>query len=432
MKAKRLISLFLIFTIMSTTLSFGAEVLVQSPDLGQIRAEERNTELTSELSIYSDAVILIENKTGKTLYEKNSEKKMYPASTTKILTAILTIEKGNLEDEVTVSKTALAQMKSGYSSAYLSEGEVMSVENLLTVLLVHSANDASNVLAEYISGSIDNFVDLMNEKAKELGCENTHFVTTNGLHDDNHYTTAKDLATIARYCMQNETFRKIVSMKTCTIPATNKSDKRIYRNTNDMLNPTSIYYYPNCIGIKTGYTSEAKNCLVSACSKNGLQLIAVVLGASLTENNKSARYTDSKTLYDYAYSNYAIQTIAKASSVLGTIEVNHATSETKTLDLILENDITALVNTNDNNNVEPEIKLNNEISAPIAANSVVGQATFSLNGETYTANLLASHDVSRKDTLIKVLRIVLILIILIIIFFIFLKAIKKRNFRKKY
>ena len=432
MKAKRLISLFLIFTIMSTTLSFGAEVLVQSPDLGQIRAEERNTELTSELSIYSDAVILIENKTGKTLYEKNSEKKMYPASTTKILTAILTIEKGNLEDEVTVSKTALAQMKSGYSSAYLSEGEVMSVENLLTVLLVHSANDASNVLAEYNSGSIDNFVDLMNEKAKELGCENTHFVTTNGLHDDNHYTTAKDLATIARYCMQNETFRKIVSMKTCTIPATNKSDKRIYRNTNDMLNPTSIYYYPNCIGIKTGYTSEAKNCLVSACSKNGLQLIAVVLGASLTENNKSARYTDSKTLYDYAYSNYAIQTIAKASSVLGTIEVNHATSETKTLDLILENDITALVNTNDNNNVEPEIKLNNEISAPIAANSVVGQATFSLNGETYTANLLASHDVSRKDTLIKVLRIVLILIILIIIFFIFLKAIKKRNFRKKY
>ena len=432
MKAKRLISLFLIFTIMSTTLSFGAEVLVQSPDLGQIRAEERNTELTSELSIYSDAVILIENKTGKTLYEKNSEKKMYPASTTKILTAILTIEKGNLEDEVTVSKTALAQMKSGYSSAYLSEGEVMSVENLLTVLLVHSANDASNVLAEYISGSIDNFVDLMNEKAKELGCENTHFVTTNGLHDDNHYTTAKDLATIARYCMQNETFRKIVSMKTCTIPATNKSDKRIYRNTNGMLNPTSIYYYPNCIGIKTGYTSEAKNCLVSACSKNGLQLIAVVLGASLTENNKSARYTDSKTLYDYAYSNYAIQTIAKASSVLGTIEVNHATSETKTLDLILENDITALVNTNDNNNVEPEIKLNNEISAPIAANSVVGQATFSLNGETYTANLLASHDVSGKDTLIKVLRIVLILIILIIIFFIFLKAIKKRNFRKKY
>ena len=307
MKIKKLINIFLIFTIISTTFIINKNYSYAENDI--------------DLHIYSDAVILIENQTGKTLYEKNSEQKMYPASTTKILTAILAIEKGNLSDKVTVTKSAIAQMKSGYSAAYLSEGEIISVEELLEVLLVHSANDASNVLAEYISGSIENFVNLMNEKAIQLGCTNTHFVTTNGLHDDNHYTTAKDLAIITRYCMQNETFRKIVSMKKCVIPATNKSNERIYKNTNDLIIPSSVYYYPGCIGIKTGFTSEAKNCLISACSKNGLQVIAVVLGSSVTENHKSARYVDSKTLYDYTYSNYSIQNIAKASSIIKTIEV---------------------------------------------------------------------------------------------------------------
>ena len=420
---------FLIFTILllasilillfNTNFSY-AEDLIDSGIL-------QNTENTinDNLKIYSDAVILIENQTGKTLYEKNSEQKMYPASTTKILTAILSIEKGNLNDKVTVSKTAIAQMKPGYTSAYLSEGEIISVEDLLKVLLINSANDASNVLAEYISGSIDSFVTLMNEKSKELGCTNTHFVTTNGLHDDNHYTTAKDLAIIARYCMQNETFRKIVSMKKCVIPATNKSEERIYKNTNDLINPTSGYYYPSCIGIKTGFTSEAKNCLISACSKNGLQVIAVVLGASITENHKSARYVDSKTLYDYTYSNYSIQNIAKASSVIETIEVKNATDETKSLDLKLEKDLNVLVNNKDNENIKTEIVLKDNISAPIATNSVVGNITYIVGADKYTINLLASHDVEKKENIIWILRLSLFLILLILIIFIIYKISKK-------
>lgn len=420
---------FLIFTILllasilillfNTNYSY-AEDLIDSGIL-------QNTENTinDNLKIYSDAVILIENQTGKTLYEKNSEQKMYPASTTKILTAILSIEKGNLNDKVTVSKTAIAQMKPGYTSAYLSEGEIISVEDLLKVLLINSANDASNVLAEYISGSIDSFVTLMNEKSKELGCTNTHFVTTNGLHDDNHYTTAKDLAIIARYCMQNETFRKIVSMKKCVIPATNKSEERIYKNTNDLINPTSGYYYPSCIGIKTGFTSEAKNCLISACSKNGLQVIAVVLGASITENHKSARYVDSKTLYDYTYSNYSIQNIAKASSVIETIEVKNATDETKSLDLKLEKDLNVLVNNKDKENIKTEIVLKDNISAPIATNSVVGNITYIVGADKYTINLLASHDVEKKENIIWILRLSLFLILLILIIFIIYKISKK-------
>jgi len=420
---------FLIFTILllasilillfNTNFSYAEDLI----DSGILQNTENTT--NDNLKIYSDAVILIENQTGKTLYEKNSEQKMYPASTTKILTAILSIEKGNLNDKVTVSKTAIAQMKPGYTSAYLSEGEIISVEDLLKVLLINSANDASNVLAEYISGSIDNFVTLMNEKSKELGCTNTHFVTTNGLHDDNHYTTAKDLAIIARYCMQNETFRKIVSMKKCVIPATNKSEERIYKNTNDLINPTSGYYYPSCIGIKTGFTSEAKNCLISACSKNGLQVIAVVLGASITENHKSARYVDSKTLYDYTYSNYSIQNIAKASSVIETIEVKNATDETKSLDLKLEKDLNVLVNNKDKENIKTEIVLKDNISAPIATNSVVGNITYIVGADKYTINLLASHDVEKKENIIWILRLSLFLILLILIIFIIYKISKK-------
>ena len=420
---------FLIFTILllvsiltllfNTNFSYAEDLI----DSGILQNTENTT--NDNLKIYSDAVILIENQTGKTLYEKNSEQKMYPASTTKILTAILSIEKGNLNDKVTVSKTAIAQMKPGYTSAYLSEGEIISVEDLLKVLLINSANDASNVLAEYISGSIDSFVTLMNEKSKELGCTNTHFVTTNGLHDDNHYTTAKDLAIIARYCMQNETFRKIVSMKKCVIPATNKSEERIYKNTNDLINPTSGYYYKSCIGIKTGFTSEAKNCLISACSKNGLQVIAVVLGASITENHKSARYVDSKTLYDYTYSNYSIQNIAKASSVIETIEVKNATDETKSLDLKLEKDLNVLVNNKDNENIKTEIVLKDNISAPIATNSVVGNITYIVSADKYTINLLASHDVEKKENIIWILRLSLFLILLILIIFIIYKISKK-------
>ena len=382
------------------------------------------------LNIYSDSVIIVENSTGKVLYEKNAEQKMYPASTTKIVTAILAIEKGNLKDKTTVSRAAIAGMKPSYSSAYLVEGEIMSVEDLLKVLLVHSANDASNVLAEYISGSIEKFVSLMNQKVQELGCNNTHFVTTNGLHDDNHYTTAKDLSIIARYCMKNSAFRHIVSMKTCTIHATNKCGERSYKNTNDLINTTSIYYYPYCVGIKTGYTSEAKNCLISACTKNRMQLIAVVLGATYTDNNSSARYIDSKTLYEYAYNNYSFETIAKANSIIDTIEVRRATNETKKLNLILQNDITALINNVNKNDISYEVNIDETLEAPIALNSVVGTVTYSIGGESYTENLLASHTVERDKSLITIIRIVfliLIVIIFIILIIIILKKFKKKN-----
>ena len=429
MKSKKIAILLLIMILFSTN-SF-AEDATNETNLEQnsinVSTSEDNSSVS--LNINSEAVILIENTTGKTLYEKNSEQKMYPASTTKILTAIIVIENSNLDDIVTVSQTAISNIPSGYSSAYLNAGEEISVDNLLKVLLIHSANDAANVLAEHVSGSIDQFVNLMNEKAQELGCANTHFVTTNGIHDDNHYTTARDLSIIARYCMKNPIFREYVSTPRCTIPATNKSQERTYKNTNDLINISSAYYYPGCIGVKTGYTSEAKNCLISACNKNGLQLIAVVLGSG-SVNGKSARYLDSKTLYDYGYSNYSMKTISQKSSVLETITVPHATKETKDLDLILEDNVVALVRNNSSTNISPEISVSGNISAPISANSVIGTATYTIDGQTYTSNIIASHDVIQNDNLyfILIFSLIGIISILIIIFMILKTHKKKKNF----
>ncbi len=186
-----------------------------------------------------------------------------------------------------------------------------------------------------------------------------------------------------------------------------KSGERKFKNTTDLEVIGSKYYYPGCIGVKTGFTSQAQNCLISAVSKNNLQLIAVVLHCNLTDDKKSARYVDSKTLYDYAYSTYTFKEIAKASSIINKIEVKGGSKETKILDLKLQNSIIALVNKNSISQVIPEIKLNNNISAPIAHNAILGQAVYTIDGQSYTTNLLATHSVEKDESTILYLRIAL-------------------------
>lgn len=391
-------------------------------------ATQTSSENTPNIS--AEAAILIDASTGTILFEKNSENKMYPASTTKILTAIIAIEKCNLGDTVTVQNSAIKAIPSGYSSAYLSEGEQITVKDLLKVFLVHSANDAGNVLAEHISGSIDNFSNLMNEKAEEIGCKNSHFLNPSGIHDENHYTTAKDLAEIASYCMKNSTFRSIVSMKNCTIDKTNKSDARTYKNTNDLLNPSSKYYISECVGIKTGYTSEAKNCLISAFTKNKLNLISVILGAPVLESGESTRCIDSTTLYKYGYSTYSVETLATKGDSIKNIEIDNATEETKNLSLILENDVTLLKNTK-NPNDSSEIKLKNNISAPIKENDIIGTVTYTSCGLEYTTNLLASHDVVAKIDYKNIIILIITFVIIILILILILKMQKHNKMKSK-
>ena len=202
------------------------------------------------------------------------------------MTAILTLENCKLTDTATVSHNAIYSVPLDYSHAYLVEGEKLTINQLLHLLLIPSANDAAVVLAEHIAGSSDSFVAMMNTRAVELGCKSTHFVNSNGIHSTDHYTTAYDLALMGRYAMQFEDFRKIVKIPEYTLPATDKYLKsdRFFKTTNALLienhtDKVDNYYYEYATGIKTGYTQAAGDCIVASAEKNGKEYILVILGA---------------------------------------------------------------------------------------------------------------------------------------------------------
>lgn len=376
----------------------------------------------NNLSLYSEAGILIDSKTGKVLYGKNENVKMFPASTTKILTAIITIENCNLSDKVTASREAIISIPPGYSNAEIQPNDTISVQDLLNVFLIHSANEAGYILAEHISGSIENFANLMNEKAKEIGCTNTHFTNPSGIHNENHYSTAYDMSLIAQYCMKNETFRKIVSTPYITFSPSEGKQLKFY-NTNDLIINTSKYYYKYAIGIKTGYTSQAKNCLISASSKDGLELIAVILGAAHSEEVSSTRYVDTINLFNYGFDNYKSTEILARDSVIKNVEVENATKDTKDLSLLAKDTISVLVPKNINiDTLEPSIEINN-LSAPISEGAVVGKITYNINGENYSTDLVAGNSVIRSDIKTLIVQIVLAILFLCIL----TKLLKKKK-----
>lgn len=389
----------------------------------------------SDITTYSPKVLVMEASTGKVIYEKDGYSKSYPASTTKIMTAILTLEHCKLTDTATVSHEAIFTVPVGYSHAYLQEGEELTIEQLLHVLLIPSANDAANVLAEHIAGSISSFTTMMNTKALELGCTGTNFVNANGIHNTNHYSTAYDLALMGKYAMQNETFRKIVSTTKYTLPATNKYPEptRFFKQTNLLIVPddrdrVDNYYYPYTTGIKTGYTDAAGNCIVASAKKDDVEYIVVILGAQNTENGLSARYIDCKKLFDYAFENYKTYTINEKNSVLKQVKISNASLATKNLDLIVQDEI-KLVLKNDTNvsNITPTIEISSDLVAPISANSVIGTITYNVDGNTYTSNLLAGKDVKESNGFTSFLTVVSILIVIFLLY----KLLKNNNKKKK-
>ena len=377
---------------------------------------------SAEPKVYSEAALLIDSNTGKILFSKNENEKKYPASTTKILTAILAIENCNLDDVVTVDYDSIMQVPAGYTVAALQVGEQLTVKQLLQVMLIHSANDAANVLAKHVGGSMESFESMMNSKLSEIGCENSHFTNPSGKHDNNHYTTAVDLAKIMNYCIKNDTFKEISSSKYCIIPATNKYEERMYTNSNELLvkdtrEISSNYYYPYVIAGKTGYTAEAKNCLVSVAKKDDLQLICVVLGGVRTDDGLSARFVDSKNLFEYGYNNFILKKIRDTGSIAKQIEVPKATKDTKDLDLITTNEIIALINQNNlDKEFEPEIILNDNIEAPITEGDTIGKLTYNIEGIEYTTNLVASHSVKKDNSLFFFIQLILIGIILYLLY----------------
>ena len=258
-------------------------------------------------SLYSQNAILVDNDSGKILYENGKDDKVYPASTTKVLTAMLVLENIDINSSTVVSETAI-ELPYGSSNAALKQGEVMSIKDLLYAMMLKSGNDAANVLAEAVSGSIDEFVVLMNNKLTELGCNNSHFTNAHGYHNDNHYTTPSDMMKLLSYAIKNEQFVEIFSTSSYTIDATNKTNsKREYQNTNRLiLTKSDSYlsrYYEYCIGGKTGYTDEAGRTLVAYAKKDDKNLILGIFNAS-PAGSTDLRYTDAINLFEYGFNNF--------------------------------------------------------------------------------------------------------------------------------
>lgn len=310
-----------------------------------------NANTVTKPNVNSTYAILEDFETGTLLYDKNINEKLFPASTTKILTAIIAIENCDLNKIVTAKAETLRKLPPYSSNAHILPDEKMTMKELLECLLVVSGNDSALVIAEEISGSIPSFVELMNKKVKEIGCENTHFTNPHGYHDENHYTTAKDMMKILRYGMKYKEFRELMEIKQIEIPATNKNDKRIYQNTNRMFfKPEEIgrlaHYYEFNKGGKTGFTNEAQRTFVGYAEKDGRTLLVGVFHVK-DINGQDGKFIDTENLYEYGFNNFNKKIIAsKDTKIFSTIKNN----EKK--DYYLKEDLISLLPNESNNNIK--------------------------------------------------------------------------------
>ncbi|MEG1858195.1 MAG: D-alanyl-D-alanine carboxypeptidase family protein, partial [Pseudoflavonifractor sp.] len=321
--------------------------------------------------------------------------------------------KFTMDQPITVTNTVNSGMMSGASTQNIKPGEVMAFGDILRCALIPSANEACNILAELVGGSIDGFVALMNERAAALGCQGTHFMNPHGLHDDNHYTTAYDIALICMQAMKSPVFREIVSSKSYTVPATNLAPARELHDTNALISTFRIrgYYYENATGIKTGFTPEAGYCLASAATKGNRSLVAVVLGCERVPNTTGSDghtyFSESKRLLEWGFTNFSRRTIIDSTVPLLNVpvtlsdEADHVVGQPDgSIDATLPNnmeltDFTMTV-TADQQTLE----------APVAKGQVLGKVTLSYDGKDYgTLNLVAVDGVARSELLYRIDRI---------------------------
>lgn len=370
-------------------------------------------------------LLLAETKTGRIIYEREADKKIYPASITKLLTAILVVENCELDETVTVSENAVLSVPSGYVNANLQVGEELTVEDLLYVMLIPSANDAANALAEHVGGSIESFSTMMNTRAKELGCTGSNFTNPSGLHQEEHYTTCRDIYLISREAISKEYIKKMIETTKYTLPQTNKytGTSRTFTTTNYMkLKSLSKFYSDYCIGGKTGYTGEAKNCVVEYAKKDGIELVAIVMGERAKV--KGQKFLDAKEMFEYVFKNYESKQVTKQNEKYETVTVNNGTKETNKLDILYSNSVNILREKNDNTEIDKKIEYTN-LKAPIQKGDVVGKVTYKFEGEEYTTELIAGDNVEESKTLEKILKILIPITIIYIIY-----NVKKSN--KKY
>ena len=393
--------------------------------------------IDDSLSIPAEAAVLMDYETGEVLYSKNGNEKIYPASTTKAWTAYLVLKyKPNLNEPIKIDK----ELNIEGSSMYLKLGEEFTVKELLESLLVHSSNDVAVVLAEYVSGSVSEFVKLMNSEAKSIGANNTHFNNPNGLPDKDHYTTAHDMALIARECMSNNTFRQIVKTKSISFPATEAYPyERYFINTNKFLtSKEKINYkgkdidikYDIVDGIKTGYTDDAGRCLLSSAVKNDMRMICAVF-----KSTGNDIYLASRTLLDYGFNNYHNKTIISKNKYTFTERILF----TKQKELTYEPEFTykvLLKNGSSTDNYSTKVKLD-KIKLPIKKGDKVGTLEV-YNGRKLetTINLISTNNLNsilgpiiENKIVSTIIKLILFIFIVLFIGLLYLKVINKKRKR---
>ena len=425
MKKTRLLSLLLALLIACSCLTLPVLAAAESAEAdassGQAASDEASANGEEEaaaepneevvvsadpnFSVDAKAALLLDLNTGRTVYEQDADVRVYPASLTKIMTCLIALENGNLSDVITVDESALSGLDQDSSVVGLQVGEKMTLENLLYCMMVSSGNDAANVVAEYIAGSVADFVRMMNERAYALGCKDTHFNNPHGLHDESHYTTARDLAIITQAALKSENFRQIVATAEYTIPESTLGPEHDLKTTNMLIyNSTgNSLYYSRATGVKTGYTSAAGRCLIATAEDGDVRFLSVLCGAKTSIQDTGdllmESFPETIKLLDYGFDNFSYVTALSPLYPIAQVGVLHSAGS-EAVAVAPAKDVKLLLPANYNpDSLRTEISLDaQEVEAPVSEGQKLGVAkVYYANELIDETDLLAIADVSRSE-----------------------------------
>lgn len=350
----------------------------------------------------AQGIYLADAQTGIVLFEQDAHEQLYPASTTKIMTALLVMENiTDFDQTTTIEEVDFEGVTYDASVAGFQIGEVVTIHDLVYGLMLPSGNEAARALARVVAGDVETFVDMMNARALALGCTDTHFMNPNGLHDDDHYSTAYDLFLIAQEALTYDFFSEVVNTAQKTLSATNLQEERKIYTTNMLIYRTSDdIYYDYCVGVKTGYTSAAGYCLVSSAAVGDSQLISVVLGCERGENTYASSFYETKSLFQWAFANYSSKTMLNKGTAITEVPVR-LSSESDSLVLVTQSNFRAFVlRDSDIEQFEMIFDLPESVDAPISAGDAIGTVTLQKDDVVYdTVTLVALSDVALSEVL---------------------------------
>lgn len=406
-----------------------------------------------EVNFKSEIVYMENLDQGTVVFNKNATKKTAMASMTKITTAMVVLENVKNLDTVVTAKQSVLDTLSGTNSsnAGIVAGEQLTVRQLLNLMMVHSANESAAILADYVGGGdMSKFIDMMNAYAKKLGCKNTHYVNPHGLDAPDHYTTAKDLATVAKKALENDLFKTIVGQASYTLPDTNKRSSISYTNTNQLINKHSKYYYEPCKGIKTGTTENAGQCLISYATQNGYTYLCVVIGGAdlyaSTSHESNQAFLDTLSAYKWAFNNLKLKVVASPNDIVSVADIKLA-RKVDTVQLVPSTEVSAILPVDvDSSGIAINVvdgSIDPDLHAPLKAGEVVGKANILYAGDKLaTIDLVSATDVHRSffgtiwyciSTLFHflVVKIVVVVAVLFALAYYLIHKLRKKNERKR-